>query len=72
MADCVGFLEKSGREIDTAEVEGQDKNVRRRENREILEMLEYVRADALCLCGFQKELKGKRCRVRSMWYVAIV
>jgi hypothetical protein len=59
MADCVGFLEKSGREIDTAEVEGQDKNVRRRENREILEMLEYVRADALCLCGFQKSLKER-------------
>ena len=59
MVDCVGFLEKSGREIDTAEVEGQDKNARRRENREILEMLECIRADALCLCGYQKSLKER-------------
>jgi hypothetical protein len=59
MADCARFLEKSVREIGPGEVGYQDENSLRRENREILEMLESIGADARSLSGLQKSLKER-------------
>jgi hypothetical protein len=59
MVDCAAFLEKAVRELDATEVEGRERNEWRRANREILEMLESIRADATSLCGLQKSLKER-------------
>jgi hypothetical protein len=59
MADCARFLEKSVREIGPGEVGYQEENSLRRENREILEMLESIGADARSLSGLQKSLKER-------------
>lgn len=57
--DCAAFLEKSLKEIDMVEVQGREINEWRRENREILEMLESIGTDAKSLCWLQKSLKER-------------
>jgi hypothetical protein len=59
VVDCAAFLGKSANEFGAAEVENQEKKALRLENREILEMLESLGADATSLCGFQKALKER-------------
>jgi hypothetical protein len=58
-ADCAAFLEKSVREIEGTEVEGRERDTLRRENREILEMLESIGTHAMSLAACQKSLKER-------------
>ena len=48
--DCAAFLEKSVKELDGLEAEAQENHVLRRENREILDMLESLKP-MRCVCA---------------------